>query len=76
MLFGSFSAVDAFFAPVCSRLLTYGLPISQTARAYVDRVAGLAAFAEWKAAALKEADFLDFDEPYRQRPDTGPLSTA
>jgi glutathione S-transferase len=76
MLFGSFSTVDAFFAPVCSRLLTYALPISPTARAYVDRVAALAAYAEWKAAALQEADFLDFDEPYRQRPDSGPRSVA
>jgi glutathione S-transferase len=71
MLFDTFSAVDAFYAPVCSRLLTYALPISQTARAYVDRVAGLTAVAEWNAAAVKEADFLDFDEPYRPRPVTG-----
>ena len=28
MLFGAFSAVDAFFAPVCSRLTTYGLPLA------------------------------------------------
>jgi glutathione S-transferase len=70
MLFGAFSAVDAFYAPVCSRLVTYALPISKTARAYVDRVAGLSAVADWNSAALKEADFLDFDEPYRQRPDT------
>ena len=66
MLFGAFSAVDAFYAPVCSRLVTYALPISKAARAYVDRVASLAAVAEWNAAALKEADFLDFDEPYLQ----------
>ena len=66
MLFGAFSAVDAFYAPVCSRLTTYALPISTAARAYVDRVTSLAAVAEWNAAALKEADFLGFDEPYRQ----------
>jgi glutathione S-transferase len=68
MLFGAFSAVDAFYAPVCSRLVTYALPISNTAGAYVDRVAGLSAVADWNSAALTEADFLDFDEPYRQRP--------
>jgi glutathione S-transferase len=68
MLFGAFSAVDAFYAPVCSRLVTYALPISKTARAYVDRVAELPAVADWNSAALQELDFVDFDEPYRQRP--------
>lgn len=68
MLFGAFSAVDAFYAPVCSRLVTYALPTSKTARAYVDRVAELPAVADWNSAALQELDFVDFDEPYRQRP--------
>jgi glutathione S-transferase len=71
MLFGAFSAVDAFFAPVCSRLNTYSLPVSEPVAAYVARVAATAAVREWNRAALAENDFLDFDEPYRKSRDAG-----
>jgi glutathione S-transferase len=69
MLFGSFSAVDAFYAPVCSRLRTYGLPVSEDADRYVQRILALASVQAWSEAALQEHDFVDFDEPYRQAPD-------
>lgn len=69
MLFGSFSAVDAFFAPVCARLRTYQLPIGDVARGYVERVGQLAAVQRWTDAALAENDFLKFEEPYRSAPD-------
>jgi glutathione S-transferase len=65
MLFGAFSIADAYFAPVCMRLRTYALPISDTVRAYVDRVAALPSVAAWMTDALAEQDFLDFEEPYR-----------
>ena len=65
MLFGAFSIADAYFAPVCMRLRTYALPISDTVRAYVDRVAALPSVAVWMTDALAEQDFLDFEEPYR-----------
>jgi glutathione S-transferase len=65
-LFGPFSAADAFFAPVCMRLLTYALPVGDTARAYVERVKAAPAVAAWIADALAEQDFLDFEEPYRK----------
>jgi glutathione S-transferase len=67
-LFGAFSAADAFFAPVCTRLRTYELPIGDVAQAYVERVLSLPAFRAWQTAALGEHDFLDFDEPYRSGP--------
>jgi glutathione S-transferase len=67
-LFGAFSAADAFFAPVCTRLRTYGLPTSAATQAYVDRIYALPAMQEWIKDALAEHDFLDFDEPYRQAP--------
>ncbi len=67
MLFGSFSAADAFFAPVCMRLRTYGLPVSEPSAAYVRRVADQPGVAAWVADALAEADFRDFEEPYRLR---------
>ena len=65
MLFGDFSIADAYFAPVCMRLRSYGLPVSDTVRAYVDRVAALPGVAAWIKGALAEQDFLDFEEPYR-----------
>jgi glutathione S-transferase len=68
MLFGEFSAIDAFFAPVCSRLRTYALPLSAAVAAYVERVWALDSVHQWVRDALAEHDFLDFDEPYRTRP--------
>ena len=66
MLFGQFSIVDAFFAPVCMRLNSYGLPASDVTRAYVQRICLLPATQEWVKGALAEQDFLQFEEPYRQ----------
>jgi glutathione S-transferase len=65
-LFGDFSAADAFFAPVCSRLLTYALPVSETTRGYMQRNAAAPGVAAWIADALAEQDYLDFEEPYRK----------
>jgi glutathione S-transferase len=66
-LFGAFSAADAMYAPVCMRLLTYALPLSETSRAYVQRVAAAPGVMAWVADALAEQDFLDFEEPYRSQ---------
>ena len=68
MLFGAFGIADAYFAPVCSRIRTYALPVSPTVAAYVDRVHQLPAVQAWVQQALAEHDFIDFDEPYRSRP--------
>lgn len=65
LLFGHFSIADAFFAPVCMRLKTYGLPLPADLAAYVDRVAALPGVKAWIDGALQEHDFLDFEEPYR-----------
>ena len=67
MLFGDFSAADAFFAPVCMRLVTYALPVPPHIGDYIERVRALPALQEWTAAALAEQDFRDFEEPYRLR---------
>ncbi|TAK77785.1 MAG: glutathione S-transferase family protein [Aquabacterium sp.] len=65
-LFGErFGVIDAFFAPVASRLRSFALPVSAAALAYVDHLHQLAAFREWTQDALAEADFIAFDEPYR-----------
>ncbi|UZD56524.1 glutathione S-transferase family protein [Caldimonas aquatica] len=66
-LFGGFSNADAYFAPVCTRLRTYGVPVPPAVQAYVDRVWSLPAMQAWVREAMAEQDFLDFDEPYRSR---------
>ena len=66
-LFGDFCAADAFFAPVCMRLLTYALPVSDTTRSYVQRVAAAPGVAAWIADALAEQDYIAVDEPYRKQ---------
>ena len=65
MLFGHFSIADAFFAPVCTRLQTYALPVSPPITDYIQRVLGLPGVKAWVDAALLENDFRDFEEPHR-----------
>lgn len=65
MLLGDFSIADAYFAPVCMRLHGYALPVNDTVAAYVQRVRQLQAVQQWVREAESEADFLDFEEPYR-----------
>lgn len=67
LLFGNFSVADAYFAPICTRLLTYALPLPDDISAYVQRVCALPGVKSWIDGALAEQDFLDFEEPYRLR---------
>jgi glutathione S-transferase len=67
LLFGDFSIADAFYAPVCTRLRTYGLPVPAEIAGYVERMHALPAMREWIADALAEQDFVPFDEPYRDK---------
>ena len=53
-LFGDFSAADAMYAPVVTRLDTYQLPVDAEARAYMDAVLAHPAFVAWRTAALEE----------------------
>jgi glutathione S-transferase len=69
LLFGDFSIADAFFAPVCMRLASYTLPVPADIAAYVERVRALPGVRAWVEDALAEKDFIDFEEPYRLRPD-------
>lgn len=61
-LFGAFGAADAMYAPVVSRFRTYGIDVSPTARAYMEAVMALPAWAEWTAAAMREPWVLAEDE--------------
>ena len=65
MLFGAFTIADAFYAPVCMRLHSYGLPVPEHIQAYVQRVRALPGVKTWIDDALAEADFREFEEPYR-----------
>jgi glutathione S-transferase len=65
MLFGEFSIADAYFAPVCTRIVTFGLPVPPAISAYVERVRALPSVKAWIDDALQEKDFVPFDEPYR-----------
>lgn len=65
LLFGQFSIADAYFAPVATRLVTYGVPVPAAASAYIERVLALPGVAEWIRGALAEKNFLKFEEPYR-----------
>ncbi len=65
MLFGEFTVADAYFAPVCMRLKSYHLPVTQNIAAYIERVCALPGVAAWIKDALEENDFRDFEEPYR-----------
>jgi glutathione S-transferase len=64
-LFGEFCAADAMFAPVCTRLRTYQLPMTPHTAGYVGRVLLAPGVKAWITDALEERDFLDFEEPYR-----------
>jgi len=64
-LFGQFSIADAFYAPVVSRFVTYGVSAAGPVRDYMDAVLALPAMQEWMRDARAEATFVPEDEPYR-----------
>ncbi len=61
-LFGEFSAADAMFAPVVTRLSTYSIPVDPGTAAYMDAVLSLPAFQAWLLDALKETWIVPHDE--------------
>jgi glutathione S-transferase len=61
-LFGQFSAADAMFAPLATRLRTYELPVSDVAGRYVEAIYSLPAFQDWLTQALAEPWIVDDDE--------------
>ncbi len=65
MLFGEFSIADAFYAPICMRFRTYGMPVPKTAADYMARVCALPGVKAWMDDAVAEQDFREFEEPYR-----------
>jgi glutathione S-transferase len=51
------------YAPVVSRFHTYGLAVSDGARAYMAAVMALPAWRAWTAAAMKETWIMRNNEP-------------
>src|SRR5690606_30781276 len=50
----TFGAVDAFFAPVASRVQTYGLPLAREAMSYVERLLAQPAVQQWIEGGVAE----------------------
>jgi glutathione S-transferase len=61
-LFGKFTAADAMYAPVASRIRTYELPVSDLGAAYVEAIYALPAFQTLLAAAVAEPWIVERDE--------------
>jgi glutathione S-transferase len=54
LLFGAFGAADAMFAPVVHRFRSFAIDVSPAAKAYMETMMALPAFAEWTRAGLAE----------------------
>lgn len=70
-LFGSFSAADAFYAPVASRIATYDLPVPAEAAEYVAAVLSHASVRRWRAMAFADGhvqQHYEMDLPTRPDP--------
>lgn len=62
MLFGDFSAADAFYAPVIWRFWTYGVKVPGALSAYTEAMQALPAMQEWRAAGEAETWTFGADE--------------
>lgn len=67
-LFGEFGAADAFYAPVATRLVTYGVELKGAARDYQQALLESPGAKAWSADAVKETEFVAEDEPYATAP--------
>ena len=73
-LCGAYSAADAFFAPVATRIATYNLPVSAEAAVYVNAHLAHPSFRRWRAMGMVDGPDQDFyrrDYPRRDWP--GPI---
>jgi glutathione S-transferase len=61
-LFGKFSAADAMFTPIASRLETFALPVEKETRAYMQAVLNTPAFLKWKEDSKAEKWIVAEDE--------------
>jgi len=67
-LYGEFCSADAFYAPVATRLVTYGVELKGAAREYQQALLASPGVKAWSKDALKETEFVAEDEPYAVPP--------
>ena len=75
-LCGDYSAADAFFAPVASRIATYNLPVNDQGMAYVTAHLSHPSFRRWRAMGLVDGadqEFYRRDYPRRDWPGPKPV---
>ena len=70
-LFSAFTAADAMFAPVVTRLHTYSIKVDPVIRAYMDAVLASSAFMAWHTDAMAEQWIVAHDEV--DEPSIGPF---
>ncbi|MGA0540014.1 glutathione S-transferase [Neotabrizicola sp. VNH66] len=76
-LCGDYSAADAFFAPVATRIATYNLPVGAAALAYVNAHLAHPSFRRWRAMGLVDgADQPFYRRDYPRRDWPGPVTLA
>ena len=74
-LCGAYSAADAFFAPVATRIATYNLPVNARATAYVQAHLAHPSFRRWRAMGMVDgADQEFYRRDYARRDWPGPKS--
>jgi glutathione S-transferase len=60
-LLGEFSMVDAYFAPVVSRIISYELD-QRNHSSYIELISTLDSYKEWEDAAYQESWVIEGDE--------------
>ena len=50
------------------RLKYYSLPVSDACHVYMDQICNVPAVQDWIASAIKEAEFVELEEPFRLAP--------
>jgi glutathione S-transferase len=76
-LCGAYSAADAFYAPVATRIATYNLPVGPDAQAYVAAHLAHPSFRRWRAMGMVDGPdqaFYRRDHPTRPWPGPAPLA--
>ena len=73
-LCGDYSAADAFFAPVATRIATYNLPVGPQAMCYVDAHLAHPSFRRWRAMGMVDGPDQDtYRRDYPRRDWPGPV---
>ena len=76
-LAGAYSAADAFYAPVATRIATYNLPVSPEAMEYVQAHLAHPSFRQWRAMGMVDGTDQDFyRRGYARRDWPGPKPLA